>query len=32
MKAVKVKNLIFGKGMPKICIPIVEKEQTEIEL
>lgn len=31
MKAVKVKNLIFGKGMPKICIPIVEKEQTEIE-
>lgn len=31
MKPVKVRNLIFGKGMPKICIPIVEAEKTEIE-
>lgn len=30
MNAVKVRKLIIGEGMPKICVPIVENRRTEI--
>lgn len=30
MKAVKVRNLVIGEGIPKICVPIVEKTKDEI--
>lgn len=30
MKTVKVKNVIIGEGMPKICVPIVGRSREEI--
>lgn len=30
MKTVKVKNIIIGEGMPKICVPIVGVTKTDI--
>jgi len=30
MKTVKVKNLIFNEGSPKICVPLVGKTEAEI--
>lgn len=30
MKTVQVRNLSIGEGMPKICVPIVEKTKEEI--
>lgn len=30
MKQIQVKNLIFGKGKPKVCIPLVSKTKDEI--
>ncbi len=30
MKRVKVKNLVIGEGIPKICVPIVAKTKDEI--
>ncbi len=30
MNTVKVKNIVIGEGMPKICVPIVGKTRTEI--
>lgn len=30
MKTVKVKNVVIGDGIPKICVPIIEKTEEEI--
>lgn len=30
MKTCKIRNLVLGEGMPKICTPIVEKTEEEI--
>ena len=31
MKPLKIKNLILGEGIPKICVPIVGTSPEEIE-
>lgn len=30
MEVINIKNIIFGEGNPKICVPLVEKTQDKI--
>ena len=30
MKAVKLRNLVLGEGIPKICVPFVGKNEKEL--
>ena len=32
MNAVKIRDVIIGEGMPKICVPIVAKDDNELKV